>query len=34
MEELGIAGTDQSPLLIMMVGNERSTPANFRYELD
>ncbi|MEJ8655530.1 SagB family peptide dehydrogenase [Streptomyces sp. MS1.AVA.4] len=33
MEELGLAETGQSPLLIMMLGNERPAPADFRYEI-
>ncbi|MFD9126223.1 nitroreductase family protein, partial [Kitasatospora sp. NPDC059571] len=32
-EELGLEGTGQIPLLIMMVGHERPRPAAFRYEL-
>ncbi|MEE1738951.1 SagB family peptide dehydrogenase [Streptomyces sp. BE147] len=33
IEELGLAETGEAPLLIMMVGNERPAPADFRYEI-
>ncbi|MEV6472910.1 nitroreductase family protein [Streptomyces sp. NPDC051657] len=33
IEELGLEGTGEAPLLIMMVGNERPAPADFRYEI-
>ncbi|HVQ90384.1 MAG TPA: SagB family peptide dehydrogenase [Mycobacteriales bacterium] len=33
IEELGLAGTGEAPLLIMLVGPERPRPADFRYEL-
>jgi SagB-type dehydrogenase family enzyme len=33
IDELGLAETGESPLLIMLVGNERQRPADFRYEL-
>lgn len=33
VEELGLAGTGEAPLLIMMIGNERPAPADFRYEI-
>ncbi|ONK09847.1 nitroreductase family protein [Streptomyces sp. MP131-18] len=32
-EELGLTGTDEAPLLIMMIGHERPTAADFRYEI-
>ncbi|WP_130796765.1 nitroreductase family protein [Streptomyces otsuchiensis] len=32
-EELGLEERGESPLLIMMVGRERTSPADFRYEL-
>lgn len=32
-EELGLDGSDELPLLIMMVGHERPGPAGFRYEI-
>ncbi|SNT46446.1 SagB family peptide dehydrogenase [Actinacidiphila glaucinigra] len=32
-EELGLTGTGELPLLLMLVGNERPRPADFRYEL-
>jgi SagB-type dehydrogenase family enzyme len=32
-ELLGLTGTDQAPLLLMMVGNERVHQANYRYEI-
>ncbi|MFY1632144.1 nitroreductase family protein [Solwaraspora sp. WMMB335] len=33
VEELGLTGTDEYPLLIMLVGHERPDPADFNYEL-
>lgn len=33
IEELGLAGTGEVPLLLMMVGNESGRPADFRFEL-
>ncbi|MFF8713582.1 nitroreductase family protein [Streptomyces sp. NPDC015184] len=33
IEELSLAGTGEAPLLIMMIGNERPAPADFRYEI-
>ncbi|MFC9179838.1 SagB family peptide dehydrogenase [Streptomyces globisporus] len=33
IEELGLEGTGEAPLLIMMIGNERPAPADFRYEI-
>ncbi|MFE7463695.1 nitroreductase family protein [Streptomyces sp. NPDC057499] len=33
IEELGLDGTGEAPLLIMMIGNERPAPADFRYEI-
>lgn len=33
IEELGLDVTGEAPLLIMMVGNERPAPADFRYEI-
>jgi len=33
IEELDLLGTDEAPLLIMMIGNERPQPADFRYEI-
>lgn len=33
IEELGLGGTGEAPLLIMMIGNERPAPADFRYEI-
>ncbi|MGW1885939.1 SagB family peptide dehydrogenase [Streptomyces sp. NPDC001970] len=33
IEELGLGETGEAPLLIMMVGNERPAPADFRYEI-
>lgn len=32
-EELGLEATGEAPLLIMMIGNERPAPADFRYEI-
>ncbi len=32
-EQLGLADTDEAPLLMVMIGNERTAPADFRYEL-
>lgn len=32
MEELGLTGTDEAPLLIMLLGHERPRPADFRHE--
>ena len=32
-ERLGLAGTDEWPLLLVMVGPERPGPAQFRYVL-
>ncbi|MFJ9853445.1 SagB family peptide dehydrogenase [Streptomyces sp. NPDC101150] len=34
IEELGLDGSDEVPLLIVMVGNEHPAPANYRYEID
>ncbi|HST67803.1 MAG TPA: SagB family peptide dehydrogenase [Mycobacteriales bacterium] len=33
VEELGLEGTGEVPLLLMMVGHETGRPADFRYEL-
>ncbi|MFG2196452.1 SagB family peptide dehydrogenase [Streptomyces sp. NPDC048639] len=33
IEELGIEDTGEAPLLIMMIGNERPDPADFRHEI-
>ncbi|MEU5370058.1 nitroreductase family protein [Streptomyces sp. NPDC005951] len=33
IEELGLQETGEAPLLIMMIGNERPAPADFRYEI-
>ncbi|MGW1142411.1 nitroreductase family protein, partial [Streptomyces zhihengii] len=33
IEELGLDGTGEAPLLIMLIGNERPGPADFRYEI-
>ncbi|MFD7138582.1 nitroreductase family protein [Streptomyces sp. NPDC059919] len=33
IEELGLTGTDEAPLLIMLLGHERSRPADFRHEI-
>lgn len=33
VEELGLAGTGEAPLLIIMVGVEGRSPADFRYEI-
>ncbi|MFE7181409.1 SagB family peptide dehydrogenase [Streptomyces erythrochromogenes] len=33
MEELGLTGTDEAPLLIMLLGRERPRPADFRHEI-
>ncbi|MEV6677471.1 SagB family peptide dehydrogenase [Streptomyces erythrochromogenes] len=33
MEELGLTGTDEAPLLIMLLGHERPRPADFRHEI-
>ncbi|MET9207970.1 nitroreductase family protein, partial [Streptomyces bacillaris] len=33
IEELRLDGTGEAPLLIMMIGNERPAPADFRYEI-
>ncbi|MFD7610778.1 SagB family peptide dehydrogenase [Streptomyces sp. NPDC059828] len=33
IEELGLQGTGEAPLLIMMIGHERPNPADFRYEI-
>ncbi|MBK3561404.1 nitroreductase family protein, partial [Streptomyces sp. MBT56] len=33
IEELGLEETGEAPLLIMMIGNERPAPADFRYEI-
>lgn len=32
IEELGLTGTDEAPLLIMLLGHERPRPADFRHE--
>ncbi|QKV72299.1 nitroreductase family protein [Streptomyces harbinensis] len=32
-EELDLEGTDEAPLLIMLLGHERPAPADFRYEI-
>ncbi|MCX4545348.1 SagB family peptide dehydrogenase [Streptomyces sp. NBC_01565] len=32
IEELGLSGTDEAPLLIMLLGHERPRPADFRHE--
>ncbi|MEV6576021.1 SagB family peptide dehydrogenase [Streptomyces sp. NPDC051577] len=32
-EELGLAGTDEAALLIMLLGHERPRPADFRHEI-
>ncbi|MFD7312895.1 nitroreductase family protein [Streptomyces sp. NPDC056641] len=33
IEELGLERTGEKPLLIMLLGNERTRPADFRYEI-
>ncbi len=33
IEELGLTGTDEAPLLIMLLGRERPRPADFRHEI-
>ncbi|APU43523.1 SagB family peptide dehydrogenase [Streptomyces sp. TN58] len=33
IEELGLTGTDEAPLLIMLLGRERPRPAEFRHEI-
>ncbi|MFG2925638.1 SagB family peptide dehydrogenase [Streptomyces sp. NPDC048305] len=33
IEKLGLDGTDEAPLLIMLLGNERPQPADFRSEI-
>ncbi len=33
IEELGLAGTGEAPLLIMLLGHERPGPADFRHEI-
>ncbi|MFE9254217.1 SagB family peptide dehydrogenase [Streptomyces sp. NPDC006879] len=33
VEELGLTGTDEAPLLVMLLGNERPRPADFRHEI-
>ncbi|MFJ3923421.1 SagB family peptide dehydrogenase [Streptomyces sp. NPDC090022] len=33
VEELGLSGTDEAPLLIMLLGHERPRPADFRHEI-
>jgi nitroreductase len=33
VEELGLDGTGEAPLLILMVGRERERAADFRYEI-
>ncbi|MFF3838935.1 nitroreductase family protein [Streptomyces sp. NPDC001930] len=33
VERLGLAGTEEAPLLIMPLGNERPGPADFRHEI-
>ncbi|MEC4570413.1 SagB family peptide dehydrogenase [Streptomyces virginiae] len=33
IEELGLTGTDEAPLLIMLLGRERLRPADFRHEI-
>ncbi|OII64982.1 nitroreductase [Streptomyces sp. CC53] len=33
IEELGLEGTGEAPLLIMMIGHERPAPADYRYEI-
>ncbi|MGW7440457.1 nitroreductase family protein [Streptomyces sp. NPDC054849] len=33
IEELGLTGTDEAPLLIMLLGHERPRPADFRHEM-
>ena len=33
VEELGLDGTGESPLLLLMIGRERELPADFRYEI-
>ncbi|MFI5999400.1 SagB family peptide dehydrogenase [Streptomyces sp. NPDC051366] len=33
IEELGLTGTDEAPLLIMLLGHERPQPADFRHEI-
>ncbi|MYZ33606.1 MULTISPECIES: nitroreductase family protein, partial [unclassified Streptomyces] len=33
IEELGLDRTGEDPLLIMLLGNERARPADFRYEI-
>ncbi|MFD4135933.1 SagB family peptide dehydrogenase [Streptomyces goshikiensis] len=32
-EELGLTGTDEAPLLIMLLGHDRPRPADFRHEI-
>lgn len=32
-EELGLTGTDEAALLIMLLGHERPRPADFRHEI-
>ncbi|MEU3725924.1 SagB family peptide dehydrogenase [Streptomyces sp. NPDC031705] len=32
-EQLGLTGTDEAPLLIMLLGHERPRPADFRHEI-
>ena len=33
IEELGLAETGETPLLIMMIGHERPLASDYRYEL-
>ncbi|MEE1751525.1 nitroreductase family protein [Streptomyces sp. SP18CS02] len=33
IEHLGLTGTDEAPLLIMLLGHERPRPADFRHEI-
>lgn len=33
IEELGLTGSDEAPLLIMLLGHERPRPADFRHEI-
>ncbi|QES46760.1 nitroreductase [Streptomyces venezuelae] len=33
IEQLGLTGTDEAPLLIMLLGHERPRPADFRHEI-
>ncbi|MGW6939950.1 nitroreductase family protein [Streptomyces xanthophaeus] len=33
VEELGLTGSDEAPLLIMLLGHERPLPADFRHEI-